>query len=295
MKKTIPPLRALVAFEASVRHGSFKQAAVELNITPGAVSQQILKLEAWLGYPLFTRQVRKLNVTHQGMEYFSQISPALEQISAASSASRHKAGNRVSLSLTQALASKWLGPRLETFVSQYPDIEVHINATNKPVDFSADQIDLAIRHFDGKDPRLESELVFDDEIRLYCSPAYQQSKGLNRVEDLINTTVITTSTQPFWDQWLDQFTSITTEQRQHLNTLNFDQALLSIDAAKRNQGVVLANELLVHEELKHGELIEPFPCRLQLQKNYYIVHPGQKPLNEAAKVFKAWLLEEFSS
>lgn len=295
MKKTIPPLRALVAFEASVRHGSFKQAAVELNVTPGAVSQQILKLEEWLGYPLFTRQVRKLNVTHQGMAYFSQISPALEQISAASSASRDKAGNRVSLSLTQALASKWLGPRLETFVSQHPDIEVHINATNSPVDFSTDQIDLAIRHFDGKDPRLESELVFDDEIRLYCSPAYQQSKGLNSVADLINTTIITTSTQPFWDQWLDQFSAITAGQRQRLNTLSFDQALLSIDAAKRSQGVVLANELLVHEELKHRALIEPFPYRLQLQKNYYIVHPRQKPLNQAAKVFKAWLLEEFSS
>ncbi|EAR61630.1 LysR substrate-binding domain-containing protein [Neptuniibacter caesariensis] len=295
MHKTIPPLRALVAFEASVRHGSFKQAAVELNITPGAVSQQVIKLESWLGYPLFIRQVRKLKVTEQGMSYFSLIAPALEQISAASKTYRQQQENRVAISLTQALASKWLGPRLADFVSKHPDIEVHINASNSPVDFYTDQIDLAIRHFNGIDPQLEIQLAFEDEMRLFCSPDYQRQHKLFSMDTLLHTTLIVTTLQPFWEQWLDRFTTINAEQRNRISRLHFDQALLSIDAARRGQGVVLTNALLVQEELKHGELIEPFANSLPLEKHYYLVHPKQQPLNTAACTFKAWLLEQFSA
>lgn len=272
MHRTLPPLRALVAFEAAVRHGSFKQAAAELNITPGAVSQQVIKLEHWLGYPLFLRQVRKLEVTERGMTYFSQIAPAMEQISTASKNSRCSSERKVAVSMTHALASRWLGPRLESFVSQHPDIEVHINASNSPIDFATNQIDLAVRHFDGRDPELDATLVYDDEIHLYCSPAYQQKKQLYAIDQLHHATLIVTTVLPFWDAWLDQFTRISPEQRNAMNRIHFDQALLSIEAARRHQGVILANALLVQEELRLGELIEPFPLSLPLEKNYYLVH-----------------------
>nr|WP_321572751.1 LysR family transcriptional regulator [Burkholderia cenocepacia] len=47
--RSIPPLKALPAFEAAMRHGSFTLASRELNVTPGAIGQQIQKLEEWLG------------------------------------------------------------------------------------------------------------------------------------------------------------------------------------------------------------------------------------------------------
>lgn len=295
MHKAMPPLRALIAFEAAVRTGSFKQAAVELNITPGAVSQQVQKLEQWLGYALFVRQVRKLQVTEPGMDYFSRIAPALEQISTASEACRFNAVNKVCLSLTQTLASKWLGPRLEHFVTQHPDIEVHINASNSPVDFQSGAVDLAIRHFSGEDPQLDISLVFDDEICLFCSPDYQRKKQLIDLQQLQDATLIGNSLQPFWEPWLDAFTRITAEQRQQIATLQFNQALLAIDAAKRSQGLVLCSQLLVKEELKRKELIEPFSQRLPLDKGYYLVHPKRQPLSPAAATLKRWLLEQFAT
>ena len=141
MHKPMPPLRALVAFEASVRHASFKRAADELCLTPGAVSQQVQKLEQWLGYPLFVRQVRQLSVTGPGMTYYSHIAPALEQISSASVACQERPADSVCLSLSQTLAAKWLGPRLGDFVSRYPAIEVHISASNNSVDFQRETVD----------------------------------------------------------------------------------------------------------------------------------------------------------
>ncbi|RDE19836.1 LysR family transcriptional regulator [Motiliproteus coralliicola] len=294
MQRAMPPLRALVAFESAVRNGSFKQAAAELHITPGAVSQQVQKLENWLGYPLFMRRVRKLTVTDRGLDYYGRIAPALEQISNSSEACRYGATNRVCLSMTQTLASKWLGPRLEHFVSQHPEIEVHINASNSPVQFQTDAVDLAVRHFDGEDPQLDVTLVFDDEVCLFCSPEYQQTKQLIDVDQLQQATLIVNSLQPFWDRWLNAFSTITAEQRQQIATLHFDQALLAIDAAKRHQGVVLGSELMIQEELKRGELIEPFKQRLPLDKSYYLIHPKRQPLTRASTTLKTWLLNQFS-
>ncbi|WP_415899615.1 LysR substrate-binding domain-containing protein [Neptuniibacter sp. QD48_11] len=293
MRNALPPLRAVIAFEAAVRHGSFKEAAEELHITPGAVSQQVRKLEEWLGYPLFVREIRKLTVTERGISYFSLISPALEQLSKASDLARNKDHNKVRLSLTQALASKWLGPRLENFVSQYPEVELHINASNRPVDFQSNDIDLAIRHFDGQSQDLTSHLVFDDEVRLYCTQSYKQAKGLDSVNDLDKTTLIVTTLLPMWDRWLSEFTDLRSDERAKIPALHFDQTLLAIDAAKRDQGVVLSNALLVQEELKRGELIEPFNYRLSVEKSYYLVYPNNRTLSPAANLFKDWLLGQF--
>ncbi len=293
--KSMPPLRSLVAFEAAVRHASFKLAAEEMCITPGAVSQQVQKLEHWLGHRLFVREIRQLKVTDQGMSYYSRIAPALEQINTASKSFREKQSNTVCLSLSQTLAAKWLGPRLEDFVSRHPNIEVHINASNTPVNFNEEPVDLAIRHFDGKDSSLNIQLVHDDEVRLFCTPQYRETVGLKHLNQLTKTTIIITSPYPFWDDWLTAFTSIDTEARKEITALHFDQTLLAIDAAKRSQGVILSNALMVQDELKQGELIEPFPQRLSLEKSYYLVHPDNPPLSNTGCALKNWLLEKFSA
>lgn len=295
MQKQMPPLRALVAFEAAVRHSSFKDAAKELHITPGAVSQQVQKLEQWLGYTLFIREIRQLTVTDRGLAYFNQISPALEQINTASTALRIDKSNSVCLSLSQTLAAKWLGPRLGDFVSQHPDIEVHISASNTPVNFNQENVDLAIRHFDGKDPDLDAALVHNDEVRLFCSANYRDRYSLQQPDQLRGTTLISTNLCPFWNAWLAQCSDITTDEVLRLASLHFDQPLLAIDAAKRDQGVVLSNTLLVQDELKQGTLVEPFQQHLQVDKSYYLVHPKRQALSPAAQALKTWLLGQFST
>ena len=292
MRKTMPPLRALVAFEASVRHASFKEAARELAITPGAISQQVQKLEQWLGYPLFIRQVRQLQVTDQAMGYYAAIAPALEQISQASTNYKDQNSNTVQLSLSPTLAAKWLGPRLSDFVSQHPNIEVHINATLVPVDFHHEPADLAIRHYDGHDPSLESQLMYADEVRLFCSPDYLKKHPLNKPEDVAGATLLNTSMHHHWEEWLEQFTTLPEVKRDAIPRMHFDQALLAIDAARRGQGLTLSNEILTCPEAQNGELIEPFDLRLSSRKSYYLVHPKNRTLSKASKALKDWLLEQ---
>lgn len=293
MHKPMPPLHSLIAFEAAVRHASFKVAAKELHITPGAVSQQVKKLEEWLGYALFTRQIRQLEVTERGMQYFSRISPALEQICAASEVNRTHQSDSVYLSLPQTLAAKWLSPRLSGFMSQYPDIEVHINASNKQIDFKQDNVDIALRHFDGVDSKLETLRVLDDEIRLFCTPSYLANLNINNENEIVKATLIVNTLHHCWDEWLNHFTNISQDARKKIPKIHFDQTLLAIDAAKHGQGMVLSNTVLVEKELAQQDLIEPFGHMLSNDKNFYLVHPKQRVLSSAAKILKAWLLEQF--
>jgi LysR family glycine cleavage system transcriptional activator len=81
MSYRLPPLNGLRAFEASARHLSFKRAADELCVTPGAVSQQVKSLEASLGVQLFRRFPRGLLLTAEGENYLPSISKAFHAIS----------------------------------------------------------------------------------------------------------------------------------------------------------------------------------------------------------------------
>src|SRR5215475_1540450 len=83
-RRSLPPLNAVRAFEAAARLGSFKEAAAELSVTHGAVSQQVRLLEEWLGAPaLFRRSVRRVVLTPAGAALLAEFAPALDRISAA--------------------------------------------------------------------------------------------------------------------------------------------------------------------------------------------------------------------
>ncbi|MFP3582642.1 LysR family transcriptional regulator [Paraburkholderia sp. SIMBA_055] len=103
----MPPLKALIAFEAAMRLGSFTLASQELNLTPGAVGQQIHKLEDWLGIALFVRQTRQVTPTEDGRAYFVQIEPALSELIRASYRIREGRGDGVRLSMPPSFAAKW--------------------------------------------------------------------------------------------------------------------------------------------------------------------------------------------
>src|SRR5215472_3817743 len=82
MALRLPPLSGLRLFEAAARCGSFKRAAQELNLTPGALSHGIDSLEQWLDVELFERKARGVILTPAGRQYLPYISEALSMIDA---------------------------------------------------------------------------------------------------------------------------------------------------------------------------------------------------------------------
>ena len=135
MRRSLPPLRALRAFESAARHLSFARAAAELGVTPGAVSHQIKTLEDWLGAPLFHRLTRALRLTEAGEAALPFLTEGFDRL--ADGTARMKARtdeNLLTVSVSPGFGSLWLVPRLDRFRRQHPEIELRIDGTDRLVD-----------------------------------------------------------------------------------------------------------------------------------------------------------------
>lgn len=288
-------MKALVALEAAMRLGSFTLAAEELSVTPGAVGQQIQKLEEWLGVALFVRQIRQVTPTAAGRAYFARIQPALREIIHASRLLRERHSKGVRLSMPPSFAAKWFAPRMADFLQVHPGIALSLSTTTTLVDFEYDAVDLAVRYFDGNDPHLVVQLLCTDEARAYCSPAYAKKRKLKRPEDLQSATLLHNTLHPHWRAWLTRFSNLADAQIEVINGIQFDQSLMAIEAAVRAQGLVLTSPILVEAELAEGALVELFGKALQLANGYYLVHPDIDELQPAVKSLKAWMAERMAA
>src|SRR6266567_774824 len=202
--RSSPPLNAVRAFAAAGRHLNLKTAAAELRVTPGAVSQQVQRLEAMLGRALFRRTARGLVLTEAGSEYWRAVSSALAQIGEATDRIRPTRKRRVlTLSATPLFAMKWLLPRLHRFTQHHRDVDVRIAATLDLADFRSDGVDLAVRHGDGRYPGLQSDLLFRVALFPVVGPALlAQDRALERPEDLAGCTLLHDVSCNDWVVWL---------------------------------------------------------------------------------------------
>lgn len=285
-------MKSLLVFDAAMRSKSFSLAADELCVTPSAIGQQIHKLEEWLGVTLFIRHVRQIQPTEAALSYWQKIQPALEQIADASTRLKHSRGMAVLLSMPPSFAAKWFTRRMANLLTRHPGIELHLNASSVIVDFEREAVDLAIRYFNGRDTRLDATLMFNDEVRVYCTPEYAEARLLNTPDALTGASLLVTSVQPYWAQWLSRFSRLDVGTVAGIPRIHFDQALMAIEAAKQGHGVVLASPHLTEDEVSGQALIEPFAGCLHLDNGYYIVQHNKIALSPAAMLVKQWLIEE---
>ena len=136
MRKDIPNLGALQAFEASARLGSFTRAASELALTQSAVGRQVAMLEQRLGVALFSRVRRRLTLTDVGREYAARIRRHLDQIrrDTLEIAAGHDMGFVLEVAVVPTFATQWLIPRLPDFSRLHPNITVNLSARHAGAD-----------------------------------------------------------------------------------------------------------------------------------------------------------------
>ena len=158
----LPSLNALRMFDAAARRLNFGRAAEDLNLTQGAVAQQVRRLEADLGRKLFIRRARGLELTAEGRAYATEIRRSMEIIEEATRVFEAES-RTLTLSVPPSFATKVLAPNLSAFSAHHPDIEVEIVASETIARFSGDDVDMAVR---------QGEPPFGDDIQ---APAKHQS------------------------------------------------------------------------------------------------------------------------
>ncbi len=179
MHNAPPPLNALRAFEAAARHLSLTKAAVELNVTPGALSHQIRGLEDHLGLKLFDRGVRSIALTAAGKALQPGLQAGFLHIrDALASLNRMGDARVLVISTPPGFTSKWLAPRLYRFSIAYPEIDVRVSSSINNANFTTDGVDAAIRNLAGSDAAHDEALEVEKLIDLSLAPVMQP--GLRR-------------------------------------------------------------------------------------------------------------------
>lgn len=261
MNRTLPPLNALRAFEAAGRLGSFKQAAAELHVTHGAVSQQVRLLEAWLGAPLFERHNRRIALTQAAVAYLAQIGPLFDQLS--QSTARYGVSEAVSRVLSvnapATFVLRWLVPRLEDFRRAHPDVEVRVETSNEPVEALKESHDIVIRGGPDTFYGYAMQPFLAEERLPVCSPALLRRVPLRVPQDLERHTLLHASSLPrVWPDWLAKAEVPTLRPAA---VLSFDHFYLTLQAAVDGLGIAMGPTALVSDDLASGRLVAPRSTR----------------------------------
>jgi LysR family glycine cleavage system transcriptional activator len=311
MTQRLPPLNALKAFEAAARHLSVKNAAVELNVTPAAVSHQIRALEEYLGIQLFHRYNRALELTDAARvslpkmrEGFDCLAQAVERLRT------HHSPSMLTLSAAPSFAARWLMPRLHRFLVEHAEIDVRVSARVRrasvggksdvaeraTVETWLEDSDVAILYGRGHYPGLQVTKLFDLVVTPICSPKLLEGEhALRTPADLKHHILLHDETgdmydnESFWDTWLRvaEVKDIDTKRGPH-----FSHAVLAFEAAIDGVGVLASLPALATEELATGRLVMPFDLRVPIASAYYLVCEESAATRPAVAAFNSWLIEE---
>jgi len=293
----LPPLKSLQAFESAGRHLSFTHAAEELNVTPGAVSQQIRHLEDFLGIQLFKRMNRSIVLTDAGQLFLPLIAAGFENFHEAVTRLRQH-GDHGPLTITSApsFVSKWLIPRLSRFKSLHPDIDVRIDTSDRLVDFSREDIDVGIRFGDGVYPELETVFLFAFDLIPVCSPELLSAeRQLRDVSDLKHFTLLHSNydeLDPGWPDWSMWLKVVEADDVDADHGIYFNQSDQLFQAALDGQGIALLANVMAEPEIAAGRLVQPFSARLPVKMNYHLVTSPQKSTSAKVAAFRQWILDE---
>ena len=292
MARRLPPLNALRFFEAAARHRSFVRAAEELHVAPAAVSQQIKLLEDYLGVTLFKRgktlalSESASDALHHVSEAFDQLERAMLKISAGSSA------GPLIVSTPPAFAARWLVPRMDDFHARYPDVEIHLLATRRPVDFSVEDVDVAICFGTVFHPELSVERLMPEKIvavaALELAASIQTPADLARASLIEDDWHIVHGAFPEWETLLATLGVVNTP----LKIRRFSDAELAIQAAIAGLGVTLAWHSLVANDLKGGRLEKVLNHAIPSELGFHLVMPKNKAMLNKVVAFRAWLFEQ---
>ncbi|CAM4229879.1 Transcriptional regulator, LysR family [Bordetella tumbae] len=311
MRRRLPPLTTLRPFEATARLGSFTQAARELSLTQGAVSQQVRNLEDFLGVRLFERHARRLDLSEAGRQFYASARRALDDLER-STARIVARGARETVTLTTmpTLATVWLMPRLSSFTSLHPDIDLRLMTSIEPADLHAGGVDVAIRV--GKLPgrsyrrdRAHIDLVmterwdgivadplFPDALVPVASQALLAAgPPIATAADVLQYPLIhTVSRQRAWQDWF-QAHGLAFHPR--ADAPEFGHFFISMQAALEGMGIALVPELIYHYARQQStNLTAAWLPAVRSAGEYYVLTHESQDTSPAVQAVRQWLGEQ---
>lgn len=290
MPHHLPPLNALRVFEVTARAGSFTEAAKELNLTHGAVSRQIQRLEAALGQTLFRKEGQRMVATVHAKAFAREISAAFDHIGdAARRYGRAATSKVIRINAPATFAMRWLIPRLAEFRERQPGTEVRVSTALSSDPMFQGGFDLSIRRAPGDQTQFEVMPLFAETSTVIASPTLLAKHRPRRPADLLKTVLLSTETRPGdWEAWL---AAAGCGDLRPLQQLRFDHFFVTLQAVVDGMGMGIGTFPTLSSDERLGRIARVFPELEIPGGTYFALLPLDSDKPKHLLEFLKWLLE----
>jgi LysR family glycine cleavage system transcriptional activator len=276
MMRKLPPLNALLVFEAVARHRSFTRAADYLCLTQGAVSR-------------FIRHIKGLKLTPEGE---TLLPVAIDCFSRLEETSLRLTRQQTGLTLKiPSCVMRWILPRIMSFQTAHPDIQLQITTSwQHDVDFQREAFDAGIIYGRSPGPEVHATVLLQERLTPVCSPTLLANHPLESIADLSGVTLLHPSRDHRdWQRWLEHAgeNRVGADQGQSFETLD-----LATNAAAQGFGVAIGDVVLAQEEFELNRLVMPFALQLETGYSYFFVCPECVAKQAKVTLLRNWLAQD---
>lgn len=292
----LPPLRALQVFDTVGRCGGISEAARRLNISAGAVSQQMKLLEDALGISLTARDGKRIRLTSAGQRFHQSCASAFECLRIAQAEvelSKNRSNLRVSA--LPSLMSGWLAPQVFTWQQGQPNVDIYLDGSHAEPANSGYEIDFRITYSDRALDAENAMELFRDCVVPACSPNLLATDPEQITPaELMSYPLLSIDWLPKFaspPSWRDWFKANAVDCAQlHDSHRVFSLSAVAIQAAIDGQGIVLAQHSMIAQDIAAGRLVIPVCQPLPMPASYFLTWTKSAFDYEHCRQFHRWLV-----
>lgn len=262
----LPPLAALRSFTVAARTGSLTLAAEALCVTQGAVSRQVLKLEAYYGLPLFRRIPRGLELTEAGRLLAQTAQEAFDAIARTSRSLRRSVETDPLRFMVPTCVMLWAMPLLTDFQRRHPTARIAVSTTLTNA-LDPEHFDVGIVYERLDSPLPHQHPLFAERLTPVCSPRLTEGpSGLHQPGDLAHQVLLhARADHDDWRRWL---CAAQLDDVDPSGGLDFQTLDLSNTAAAEGYGVALGDCVVIGSTIASGRLCAPIDLAIPTGYGY---------------------------
>lgn len=294
-------LAAMRAFIRVVEAGTFTSAAESLRMPKPTVTKLIQSLETHVSTKLLNRTTRRVTVTPDGAAYYERalrLITELEELDGSMALSRINPKGRLRVDVGTSLAILVIIPALASFYERYPEIQIDLGVTDRPVDLVGENVDCVIRGGTLSDQSLIARRIAEMNFITCAAPSYLQKHGEpQHPSDLKSGHNVVNFFHPRSGRPLPQ-DFVLDNQRVEIDAnyqIAVNDSLAYVTAGIEGLGIVQAPFFMLHKELESGRLVRILKDWRSEPVSVYVVYPPNRHLSNKLRVFVDWVADLFAS
>ncbi|MEM8513977.1 LysR family transcriptional activator of dmlA [Massilia sp. MP_M2] len=286
-------------FVLLARHGSLSAAARALDLTPPAATKRLAQLEERLGVRLVNRTTRTSSLTPEGetyLHYATRILADLHEMEEAVSSTRAVPRGLLRVNASLGFGRTAIAPLVSTFAQRYPQVEVQLDVTDRPVDLVASGIDLAIRFGELPDQRLVARRIMSNRRLLCASRRYLERHGTpaNLAELANHRCIVHRQNDEAHGVWRLEHEGRAVSVKVH-GALSSNDGDIVLGWALDGHGILVRSEWDLAKYVDSGRLRIVLPGYVQPEADLFVVYPNKRWQSARARAFVDFLVEQFGT